>query len=234
MILPNNIYCVDCLDGIRHIHNKIDLIITDPPYEFENKGNGLYSLPRFKKQMKKISEIGTNSFDFDKYIPTFLDLQKDSVNAYFFCNKKLLPKYLSEAIKRNLNFDVLVFRKLNPVPAFNNSHMNELEYIVFMRSKQVYFSSKEGYKNYKKIYAENIGNQNLLHPNQKPIELIRRFARISSPKNGIVLDPFLGSGTTALACKQLERRYIGFEINKDYVDIARKRLQQKTLFGFKI
>lgn len=230
-IETNKVYCMDCLEGIKDMPVP-DLIVTDPPYEFENKGSGIYSFERFKKQMGKIGEIGTNTFDFEKYIPSILDLQKDKINAYFFCNKKLLPKYLNEVKRRNLLFDILIFRKLNPIPAFNNSHMNEIEYIIFMRQSGVYFSSKEGYKNYLKHYAENIGHHGLLHPNQKPIELIRRFIRISSKQEDTVLDPFIGSGTTAVACKQLNRRFIGFEINKEYVDIANRRLTQSTIYSF--
>lgn len=229
----NTLYHQDCLEGIKQLRdNSVDLIVTDPPYEFENKNKGIYSIARFKKQMEEISKIGTNSFDFDKYIPPLLDLQKDKVNAYFFCNKKLLPNYLNEAIKRKLNYDVLIFGKLNPVPAFNNSHMNELEYIVFLRSSGVYFSSKEGYTTYKKYYAENIGHHGLMHPNQKPLELIRRFIRISSKKGDTILDPFVGSGTTLLACKQLNRNFIGFEISKKFVKISNERLSQSNLGGF--
>jgi DNA modification methylase len=201
-----------------------DLIIADPPYEFENKGCGLYSFERFKKQMGKIADIGTNSFDFKKFIPKLLDLQGDKVNAYFFCNKKLLPLYLQEAVKRKLIFDVLIFRKLNPVPAFNNSHMNELEYIVFLRSPRVYFSSKEGYENYKKDYAENIGHHGLIHPNQKPLKLIKRFVRISCPVVGLVYVPFCGSGTEIVACKELKRDFVASEINESYVNVSKGRV----------
>lgn len=221
----NKIHNMDCLEGIKDIPFP-DLIIADPPYEFENKGQGLYSLERFRKQMKKIQDIGTNSFNFDKYIPQILDIQKDKVNAYFFCNKKLLPLYLNIAKERGLNFDVLIFRKLNPVPAFNNSHMNELEYIVFMRSPKVYFSSKEGYQNYKKSYAENIGHHGLVHPNQKPVKLIKRFVKISCPEGGLVLDPFAGSGTVGVACKMLKRNSIGFEILQEFVEISNNRIQK--------
>ncbi len=195
MLELNKIYNMDCLEGIKKLKDvNIDLIVTDPPYEFENKGKGIYSLPRFDKYMKKIGEIKTNTFDFDKYIPKLLDLQGDKINAYFFCNKKLVYKYLKIAEERNLTIDIHVFRKTNPVPAFNNSYMNDLEYIIFMRSPRVFFSSKEGYKNYTKHHAENIGHHGLLHPNQKPLKLIRKYIKVSSAKNHVVLDPFIGGG----------------------------------------
>ena len=72
--------------------------------------------------------------------------------------------------------------------------MNDLEYIIFMRSPGVYFSSKEGYKNYTKHHAENIGHHGLIHPNQKPLKLIRKYIKVSSSKNSVVLDPFIGGG----------------------------------------
>jgi site-specific DNA-methyltransferase (adenine-specific) len=68
------------------------------------------------------------------------------------------------------------------------------------------------------------------HPTVKPVKLMEYLVRLVTPKNGVCLDPFMGSGTTALACKQLRRRYIGFEIDSNYVEIAQKRLSQKVLF----
>ena len=214
---------MDCLEGIKSIP-KPDLIITDPPYEFENKSAGLYSLKRFNRQMKEIERIKTNTFDFYKYIPKILDLQGDKVNAYFFCNKKLIYDYLKIAEEKKLLYDVHVFRKKNPVPAFNNSFMNDLEYIMFLRSPNTYFSSGEGYKNYTKHYSENIGHHGLLHPNQKPEKLLEKYIGVSSKEGQTILDPFLGSGTTAIACKRLNRHFIGFEINREYCKIANKRL----------
>jgi DNA modification methylase len=68
------------------------------------------------------------------------------------------------------------------------------------------------------------------HPTQKPVKLFERIITASSNKGDVVLDPFMGSGTTAVACKQLGRNFIGFEISQEYVDIANKRLEQGVLF----
>jgi hypothetical protein len=82
----------------------------------------------------------------------------------------------------------------------------------------------------------NIGNvikskraNNGFHPHEKPLELIKIFISNSTKENDLVLDCFLGCGTTAVGCKELNRRYIGFEINKDFCDIANKRLEQNSL-----
>lgn len=228
----NKTYNINCLDGISLLKKQDlipNLIICDPPYEFENKGGGLYSLKRTKKIMNKIKEIGTDSFNFDLYIPHILDLQKDKVNAYFFCNKALLPKYLNLAVERNLILDILILHKKNPIPSFNNSFMNDVEYIVFLRSKGVYFSSKQGYKCYKKVFEVVIGSSNYVHPNQKPTELLRNFIKISSDKKDLILDCFMGSGSLGIACKEEGRSFIGFEINEEYSLLSNTRYKTHSV-----
>lgn len=68
------------------------------------------------------------------------------------------------------------------------------------------------------------------HPTQKPLALIERMVRASCPADGLVLDPFMGSGTTAVAASRQGRRFVGFEINPDYLAITRRRLGSDTLF----
>ena len=63
-----------------------------------------------------------------------------------------------------------------------------------------------------------------IHPTQKPLKLIQRLIQASSNQNDIILDPFMGSGTTAVVAKILNRNYIGFEVNKQYIEQSRKRL----------
>ena len=83
----------------------------------------------------------------------------------------------------------------------------------------------------KNLIIRNIlgGKERQNHPTQKPLDIIKRFVRVSSNEGNLVLDPFIGSGTTAVACKQLNRNFIGYEFNKGYCDIANDRLQQTNL-----
>jgi site-specific DNA-methyltransferase (adenine-specific) len=62
------------------------------------------------------------------------------------------------------------------------------------------------------------------HPTQKPLEIIERMIKASCPHNGVVLDLFMGSGTTAVAAKRCERNFVGFELNPDYCSIIQQRL----------
>lgn len=68
------------------------------------------------------------------------------------------------------------------------------------------------------------------HPTQKPLSVFRSIINDYSLSDNLILDPFLGSGTTAVACKELGRRFIGIEISEKYCSIARKRLSQEILF----
>jgi len=72
------------------------------------------------------------------------------------------------------------------------------------------------------------------HPTQKPLKLFQRIIKASSNEKDLVLDPFMGSGTTAWACKSLNRNFIGFEIDQTYVDIINNRLKQENLLSFTI
>ena len=75
-----------------------------------------------------------------------------------------------------------------------------------------------------RIHAQDPEREN--HPTQKPLEIIERMVKSSCPKNGIVLDPFMGTGTTAIACLKNDREYVGFEINKNYYNIIMNRIKK--------
>lgn len=221
----NKIYQIDCRKGINQIP-KPNLIIADPPYDFESSGAGIVGM---RETFNRISDAGIDKFNFNEYIPALLNLQEDKVNAYFFCNKKLLPTYLNEAIKRKLLYDILSMNKDAPIPTKNSSYLPEIEYVVFLRSPGAYWNGKLNYKLYFKSFRCLTNGVSNFHPTQKPIGIIRKYLQVSSKEGDLVLDPFMGSGTTAVACKQLNRNFIGFEINPEYCKIATERLQQTVL-----
>jgi len=226
----NRVHEMDCLEGIERMKDAgviPDLIITDPPYEFDSVEGGFDA--SHSKVMAEIKVIGTDKFDINKFIPAIIDLQGDRVNAYFFCNKKLVYDYLRIAKDRGLNYDILTLNKINPVPCKYSSYMPEIEYIIFMRSKGVYFNGDLPVRNYFKSYKISIGDGNNKHPNQKPMGLIDRFVKISSDKGHLVMDCFMGSGTTALSARSNGRSFIGFEINPKYVKLCEERLGQTLL-----
>ena len=234
MLELNKIYNMDYIEGIKQIPNKsIDLVVTDPPYKFENQGGGFYAKNSStqRQYLDKLRNIKCTEFE---PIP-FLNLIKPKMKkfyGYFFCNKSLIEEYIRFARENKYFFDVLVLAKSNPIPAYNNHHLSDLEYIILIRERGSYFSKHKNLDDYRKFYLTNCKKG--IHPAEKPVELCERFIRVSSCENDIILDPFMGSGTTAVACIKTNRKYIGFEIDPDYYEVAQERIrmhmQQQTIF----
>jgi len=105
--------------------------------------------------------------------------------------------------------------------------MSDTEYCLIFRKGKSMNRKTENYIDRKTWWIEpiNINDKNLYnHPTIKPLELVKRLVNNHSEENDIVADFFLGSGTTCVAAKELNRQYIGFEIDKQYYDIAKNRL----------
>lgn len=115
--------------------------------------------------------------------------------------------------------------KSNPIPAYNNHYMSDLEYIIVIREPGTYFSKAKDIELYRKWYMTNCKKG--IHPAEKPLELIRKFIQVGSPEGATVLDCFMGSGTTGVACKELNRNFIGIELDDKYYDLCCKRLEYK-------
>lgn len=144
---------------------------------------------------------------------------------YIFCNKSLVADYIQWAKKNKCSYDILVMCKTNPIPAYNNHYMSDLEYIVVIREKGTYFSKEKDIELYRKWYT--VSCKKGLHPSQKPLELIKKFVTVGSKENDVIFDAFMGSGTVGVACAQLNRRFIGCEIDRHYFEIAQKRIKDK-------
>lgn len=128
--------------------------------------------------------------------------------------------------KKKCNFNILVWCKTNCVPATNNSWLPNIEYCLVFKEK----GSKrynDGYELKSKWYISSTNKEDkdlYDHPTIKPLDLVKKHILHSTNENDVVLDCFLGSGTTAVACKETGRQYIGFEINKQFYEIAKDRL----------
>jgi DNA modification methylase len=123
-------------------------------------------------------------------------------------------------------FEILVWCKTNSTPFCNNVWLPDLEYCLLFKEKGCKLN--DGYELKSKWYLSqtNKADKDLYdHPTIKPLELVKRHILHSTQPNDIVLDCFMGSGTTAVACKETGRRYLGFEIDKTYYEIACNRLK---------
>lgn len=125
--------------------------------------------------------------------------------------------------------DGTITHNCNPIPTCNNTYLSDTEYCIFARESGVKLGGSVATK--KKYYVSecNVADKKLYdHPTIKPLHIIKNLIINSSEENEIVLDTFLGSGTTAVACKELNRQYIGFELNEEFYEIAKNRLEGLT------
>lgn len=232
--LFNNDY-TKIMDGLKD--NSIDLIITDPPY-LHVKG-GMKSKKYNTGTWKKDSEMVTKMSDFDREkIFEFLDysLRKlKKANMYVFCSKLQLIyyfEYLSE--HKKLKYDLLVWDKMKYSMKSTKFYTSDIEYIVRIYEAGVSLNkvlvkdgSKSDIQHYMKrqAYVQPKG----VHNTMKPIELIENFVRVASEEGDIVLDTFMGSGTTGVACMNTNRNFVGIELEESYFDMAKQRIEEATM-----
>lgn len=232
----NKIYNEDCYEAIKNIPDKsVDLIITDPPYEWQ-KGGEMTGL--FRKGVSSRNFMyQIESKQLDKGIDySILDEYKrvlKKINIYIWCNKDQLYKYMEYFVgKNNCYFEIIVWNKTNVTPLCGNKYLTDKEYCLFFREKGVKIFGTYGTK--KTVYVSSVNSEDkneYLHPNCKPMNIIKNLIINSSNENDVVLDTFMGSGTTAFACKELGRNFIGFEIDKQYHKIACDRVNGITANG---
>lgn len=215
----------DCMELMNQIPDKsIDLMVTDPPYNFGNKGGGFFSSNQGVLQRKyadNLMKLGCCDF---KPKP-FLDAIKSKflhIYIYIFCNKTLVADYIEWAKENKCSYDILVMCKSNPIPAYNNHYMSDLEYIIVIREPGTYFSKEKNIELYRKWFMTSCKKG--VHPAEKPLDLIKKFIQVGSPEGATVLDCFMGSGTTGVACKELNRNFIGIELDDKYYNLCCERI----------
>ena len=119
-----------------------------------------------------------------------------------------------------------MWSKTNPIPLCFGSYVSDIEYIVYVHTKGSYFNNNVpfDYKKKTKRYPIIIENVNKFHPAQKPVEMLEELIEVHTNPNDVVLDCFMGSGSTGVACMRRKRNFIGIEIEEKYFDIAKMRI----------
>lgn len=215
----------DCLELIKQIPDKsIDLVVTDPPYEFVSGGGGGAFGADKRSYHHEILPI-SDGFSI-KCLDECCRVLK-AINIYVWCSKAQVRKLLDYFEDKGCSIDILTWHKTNPIPTCNNTYLSDTEYLIFAREKGVKVYGSYATKKKYYVTATNKADKDLYkHPTIKPIDIIQNIIINSSVEGDIVLDPFLGSGTTAVAAVNTNRHYIGFELNPVYYDTACKRLDE--------
>jgi DNA modification methylase len=203
----------------------VDTIITDPPYELETHGKGSNKIAQRKQKQNKDLFFVSNGFDYEKCFNLFLKICKIP-NIILFCSNKQLSKTMSWFENAGLSTTLLVWNKFNAIPACNNTYINDVEFIVYVRGKKAPYNNGAPINVKHKIKTYPYPHMTIReHPTQKPVELIKELVQLHSFAGQTVFDPFMGSGTTGIACMENNRNFIGVEREEKYFNIAKRRIE---------
>lgn len=212
------------IDAVEKLMNgeKADMVFTDPPYKIQTDGGCKGVTGRaLSKQGKDIEFISNfEPSEFLQVLPTVFD--KNKLNSYVFCNKDLLPDYLVWARDSGYSFNVLVWKKPTAIP-IGDSHRPDIEYLLLFRKSAIW---NNGLKDVNYSRCLEFGRESGLHPTMKPIELISNEMKISSHVNSLIVDFFLGSGSTMVASHQLKRKCYGMELDPKYCQVIVDRMKK--------
>jgi site-specific DNA-methyltransferase (adenine-specific) len=229
LLEPNKIYNYDFVEGLKFIDDEsVDLILTDIPYNVSRDNNF--------KTMK--DRKGRNGIDFGEWDKGF---NENSLNDLTRVLKKGGSLFMFhafeqyETIRQVLNGlnvkDKIIWQKTNPMPRNRDrrwiSDIEIASWFVKKGDKWTFNRQNEKYETSVLRYpAESGGGHKRHHPTQKNLKLIEYILNVHSNEGDLVLDPFIGGGTTAIGCINNNRKYIGFEIDIKYCDVANERIKQ--------
>ena len=222
VIMTNRIYNMDCLEGLRRMpDNSVDLILTDPPYFFDTKKGKGTGIVKDSKYLKEI-EYMTNGFDL-RILDECVRVMK-RINAFFFCSREQIPMYIEYFSALGANIQLLTWSKTDVPPLCNGKYLSDTEYIIYAyesNTDEQYTLITDHFIT-KKVRSSK--NDPLYHPTKKPIDILSSLIQSASKENDIVLDMFSGSASTAVACIETGRKFIGFELMEKYYKVGNKRI----------
>lgn len=226
----DKIYNEDCLDGMKRIPDEsIDLIATDPPYRTTARGSaGTMSGYWASEKANNGLIFDENDTDIEEYLPEFYRVLKDGSHCYIMCNNLNLPHFFEVIGKSKFHFvKLLVWDKVRAI--CGRYYMGQVEHIFLLRKgkdKQINDCGKSDLLSVP-LQRDKDRSGNNIHDSQKPVGLFRILVAMSSNEGEVVLDPFMGSGTTAVACIREGRHFVGFEKDKGYWQKSIERIENE-------
>jgi len=216
----NKIINADCLDILKQLPDKcVDLVLTDPPYNASNS-----KIKNEAKSYKAVNEDWDKGFVAKDFLDLCYDKLKDNGSMLVFCSYHTLGQYLNWG-KMKLQ-QIIHWNKTNAFPAITKVYAPSIEYCVWFVKGSPYVFNKIYAKTDLIQSAQCPQSERIGHPTQKPLDLFKKLVSVHSNENDLVLDCFSGSGTTAVACHNLKRRFICIEKDPEYWKASCERLEQ--------
>jgi site-specific DNA-methyltransferase (adenine-specific) len=222
-----NVINADCLEVMKMMPDKsVDLILTDPPYGINYQSNMRVMSDKFDKL-----DNDNNEMRFIAY-KEFYRLLNDNCVAICFCSFKNFADDFNELKKYfDIKNCIIWYKAGGGIGDLIHSFVTDYEIAIVAHKGDCSIRGKRCGSVWQ---SGKVNPNNMVHPTEKPIDLIQRLAKSFSDETDLVFDPFLGSGTTAVACEELKRRWIGCELVEKYCKISDDRISavknQTTLF----
>ena len=229
------IYCADCLSIMPELE-PVDLVLTDPPY-----GRTQNVWDKLEITIKVFDVLQDDNIVFTCQNPSTAILVVRYINRFKWCdvwhksqavgflNAKVMP------LRQHEDIVILANGKMKYIPTITKKHPKDIRphgktaassnYGKYNNERERTIGVDETYPR-SVLYHEN--SQCGFHPNEKPISLMVDLVLNYSDNKDVLFDPFIGSGTTAIACERLGRKWVGIEIEEKYCEIAAKRIEQET------
>lgn len=208
---------------------KVNHIITDPPYNISHENN--FNTLKNPRQGVDFGEWDRD-FDLFSWIPKYEKILDKNGSMIVFCSYRYISFIIKTMEENNLEVkDVIVWKKSNPMPRnTDRRYVQDMEFAVWAVKKGSKWTfNKSADCPYMRSLFETstvAGNEKAGHPTQKSLKLMQEIIKIHTNENDAVIDPFMGSGTTGVACINSGRKFIGIELDKNYFSIAADRLNK--------
>ena len=232
-LASNKIHRIDAIEGLRRLEdNSVDLILTDPPYNIAAKGRSTMQRGKIVSTMQAWGAWDQyHPFDYDILIMSVISecyrVLKPGGALYMFTAREQNGFFIRQAVARGFVYrNQLVMVKKNPLPSFSKTNWRSaFETCMYLTKGKPGTFNFVSQKECKNVFAFSNTRRLTKHPTEKPLALIKLLVQVSSNEGDLVVDPFMGSGTTAAACKELGRNFLGFELEPEYIKMANERLQ---------
>ena len=230
---PNWRKCIlqeDSKEVIKRIpDNSIDFILTDPPYNLGHHSTGNISLPGRSAINNDVADWDMVDFYPEDWAEDFIRILKPTGNLFIFTSYNQLGRWYNCLDYKFDTTNFMIWHKTNPAPKiFKAGFLNSCEMIFTCWNKKHTwnFLSQAEMHNFVEspicMRPERLNNPK--HPTQKPVAILKKMIEIASNKDDIIFDPFMGVGSTGVASLELDRRFIGVELNKTYFAAAKQRI----------
>ena len=224
------ILCADSRDIIKRIPDQsIDFIFTDPPYNLGKHSTGNIPLPGRTPMNNDVAKWDMVDFNPEEWADEFIRILKPTGNLFIFTSYNQLGRWYNCLDHKFDTTNFMVWHKTNPAPKiFKAGFLNSCEMIFTCWNKKHTwnFISQAEMHNFLEspicMRPERLSSPK--HPAQKPVSILKKVIRVASNENDIIFDPFMGVGSTGVAALELGRRFIGVELEDDYFNAAKKRV----------